>query len=118
MTHQASTIVAGFAIPSVSPWFLVGVGVHVAAGLVCVVAGAAAMLSRKGRGRHALAGSTYCWALAVVAASAVVLALVRWAEDRLLFLLAVAAWAAATFGRTAIRRRWPGAVRLHVAGMG
>ena len=51
-------------------------------------------------------------------ASAVVLALVRWAEDYPLFLLALAAFAAASAGRTAMRRRWPGFVRLHIAGMG
>ena len=118
MTQQAATVVAGLVIPSASPWFLAGVAAHVAAGLVCVAAGAIAMLSRKGRGRHSAAGSTYYWALAAVFASAVVLALARWAEDYPLFLLALAAFAAASVGRTAMRRRWPGFVRLHIAGMG
>lgn len=118
MTAHASTVVAGLVIPSASPWFLSGVALHVAAGLVAVIAGAVAMLSRKGRGRHSTFGSIYYWAMAAVFATAVALALARWAEDRHLFLLAFAAFAAATFGRTAMRRRWLGAARLHIAGMG
>lgn len=46
------TFVAGIPIPSTSPLFLAVVGFHVLAGLICVAIGAAAMLSRKGRGRH------------------------------------------------------------------
>jgi uncharacterized membrane protein len=118
MSAAATTVVAGFVIPSASPWFLAGVAAHVAAGLAAVVAGAVAMLSRKGRGRHSDAGSVYYGALAVVFASAVMLALVRWAQDYPLFLLAVASFGAASFGRAAMRRRWPAAARLHITGMG
>lgn len=118
MAAQGVTVVAGLVIPSVSPWFLGGVAVHVAAALTCVIAGVAAMLSRKGRGRHSRSGSLYYWSLAVVCGSAAVLALFRWAQDYVLFLLAVVAFGAATFGRTAMRRRWPAAARLHIAGMG
>ena len=110
-----STVIAGIAIPSTSPLFLGGVAVHVAAAIVCVTAGALAMLSRKGRGRHSVAGSVYFWGLAVVCASAGVLAVVRWPEDNLLFGLATAAFGAAYLGRAAIRRHH--AVRLHITGM-
>ena len=50
--------------------FLAGVVVHVGAALTAVVSGAAAMLSRKGPGRHAGAGKVYCWSLAVVSVTA------------------------------------------------
>jgi hypothetical protein len=43
---------------------------------------------------------------------------VRWAEDYPLFALATLAMASAWLGHTALHRRWPGWVRLHIAGMG
>jgi hypothetical protein len=112
------TFVAGIPIPSTSPAFLAVVGVHVFAGLTCVVAGAAAMLSRKGRGRHSRMGTVYFWSLAVVFATAAALAIVRWAHDRHLFILGALAFASALIARTAIRRRWRGWARLHITGMG
>ena len=111
-----ATVIAGLAVPSTSPLFLFGVAVHVAAGLTCVVSGAVAMLSPKGRGRHSTFGTIYFWGLAVVCATAAGLAAVRWAEDATLFALACLSFAAAFLGRTAMRRR--GAVRTHLAGMG
>jgi hypothetical protein len=115
---DGTTIVAGIPIPSTSPIFLAVVGFHVFVGLASVVTGAVAMLSRKGRGRHSTFGTIYFWGLAFVFASAGALSAMRWAEDRLLFALAVLAFAAAWFGRTAMRHRWPGWPRLHIAGMG
>ncbi len=112
------TIVAGLPIPSNSPVFLAVVGVHVLFGLTCVIAGGVAMLSRKGHGRHSAAGTIYFWALVGVFASSTGLALARWVEDYLLFVLAALAMASAGFGRTAARERWPGWVRLHLTGMG
>lgn len=112
------TIVAGIPIPSTSSVFLAGVGVHVLAGLVCVVAGAVAMLSRKGRGRHSTFGTTYFWSLVVVFLTGTGLAIVRWAEDYPLFVLGVLAMTSAYAGRTVAHRGWPGWVRWHIAGMG
>jgi hypothetical protein len=56
----------GIPLPSDASLFLALIGLHVAAGLVCVVAGILAMLSRKLPGRHPQAGTVYYWALAVV----------------------------------------------------
>jgi hypothetical protein len=112
------TVVAGLPIPSTSPLFLTLVGLHVLAGLVCVVTGAVAMLSRKAPGRHPRFGTIYFWALACVFLSASALAAMRWAQDQVLFALAVVAFALGLFGRTAMRRRWPAWPRLHIAGMG
>ncbi|MFI4933186.1 MAG: hypothetical protein ACHP7N_01070 [Caulobacterales bacterium] len=91
---------------------------HVAFGLVCVVCGAAAMLSPKRAGRHPRFGSIYYWSLAGVFVTAGGLAAVRWAEDSVLFLLAAASFAAASVGRRARRRLWPGWARWHMSGMG
>jgi uncharacterized membrane protein len=113
---DAATVIAGLPIPSTSPIFLGAVGLHVLAGLTCVAAGAVAMLSRKGRGRHSTFGTIYFWGLAAVFASATGLAIVRWAEDYPLFILGGLAFTSAWLGRAAQRRRGP--VRLHIAGMG
>ena len=113
-----ATVIDGIVIPSTSPLFLAGVAVHVAAGIVCVVAGAVAMLSRKGRGRHSTFGSVYFWGLCVVCVTAGVLAAMRWAEDAVLFALAAVSFGAAFAGRAAIRGGWRAAARRHIAGMG
>ncbi len=85
---SGTTVVAGIEVPSTSVVFLTMVGIHVLLGLVCVVAGAVAMLSPKRNGRHPLFGTVYFWCLSAVFASAASLAAVRWAEDYHLFILA------------------------------
>lgn len=112
------TVVAGIPIPSTSPVFLTIVGFHVLVGLVCVIAGAIAMLSRKRRGRHSTFGAVYFWGLTVLFVSVTALSVLRWAENTHLFVLGVLAFGAAILGRTALRRRWNGWPKLHVAGMG
>ena len=112
------TIVAGIPIPSESPVFLAIVGFHVAVGLACVVTGAIAMLSNKGRGRHSNFGTVYYWCLAAVAVSAIALAIARWTDDYHLFILGVLSFAAAHAGRTALRQRWRNWPALHLIGMG
>src|SRR5690349_817 len=115
---MAPIIIEGIPIPSSNPLFLAVLAIHVPAGLVSAVAGVAAMLSKKKAGRHPSAGTIYYWALAVLFATSSVLAILRWTADFHLFLFGLAAFAAASFGRTARRRHWSGWPRLHVAGMG
>ena len=113
-----TTIIVGIPIPSDSPIFLSVVGFHVAAGLASTITGIVAMLSKKGRGRHSNFGTIYFWCLSAVFASASALAVARWTEDYPLLILGTLSFAAASFGRTALRRRWPGWIRLHITGMG
>jgi hypothetical protein len=113
-----TTIVFGVPVPSDDPVFLAVVGFHILVGIACVAAGVIAMLSRKGRGRHAKFGTLYFWCLAVVVASATALSLVRWAENYHLFFLGALSLTAATVARTALRRRWRNWVGLHITGMG
>ena len=107
-----SIVIAGIVVPVVSPLFVAIVAVHVAAALAAVAIGAGVMLSGKGTRRHVRLGIVYYWSLAVVCATALVLALIRWTHDRVLFALAVASFAAATTARWVIRRRRP---KIHVA---
>jgi hypothetical protein len=112
------TVVAGIPIPSTSPVFLTVVAIHVLFGIVCTVAGIVAMLSRKGRGRHADFGAVYYWCLISVFVTAAALSVVRWAEDYHLFILGVLACAAAHWARRAARKRWHRWALWHIAGMG
>ena len=111
--------VAGIEIPSNDPVFLaVVLGIHIPLGLTCVVVGLIAMLSKKGRGRHSTCGKIYFWCLLALAASATYLSIARWAENYHLFVLGMLSFALAWFGRTAMQKRWPNYVRLHITGMG
>jgi hypothetical protein len=118
MITKAPIVVGGLPIPADSPAFLALLALHVPAGLAATVAGAWAMLADKGAGRHPRAGITYYWLLMVVVTTMAALAAMRWAEDWALFVLGALAMASASFGRTAMRRRWRGFVSLHIAGMG
>ena len=115
---QGETDILGIIVPSTDPLFLIVIGLHILVALTCVVSGAVAMLQPKQAGRHPWYGTVYYWGLVAVFASATALALMRWAEDWHLFVLGTLALSAATFGRTARRRRWNKWVELHIIGMG
>lgn len=113
-----TTIVFGVPVPSIDPGFLAVVRFHILVGIACVIAGLAAMFSRKRRGRHSTVGTLYYWCLAVLVVSATGLSVVRWAENYHLFILGLLSLIAATVGRTALRQRWRHWVRVHITGMG
>src|SRR6476620_11252206 len=97
MTNESTTVVLGIPIPSTDPLFLSIVGVHVLFGLAVVTAGAIAMLSNKGRGRHSNWGTTYFWFLSGVFVTMSALSFMRWAENYHLFILGVLSFASALF---------------------
>jgi hypothetical protein len=110
--------IAGLQVPDSRPVFLATLAVHVAAAGTAVLVGAPAATARKRPGRHPRAGTVYLWALAVVFATATVLAGLRWRHDAHLFAIATVAFGLALFGWRARRRHNPGWVRWHAAGMG
>ncbi len=118
MHHENITVALGIPIPSADPVFLAAVGVHVLFGLAAVVTGAAAMLSNKGPGAHSNFGTVYFWCLFGVFVTMSALSFMRWAENYHLFILGALSFGAASFGRTAARRRWNQWPRLHLTGMG
>ena len=92
--------------------FLVVLAVHIAAGLTCVACAAGAALSRKGGPRHVRFGRTYVASLAVVSATRLVLASMRWPYDNHLVVLGVASAATACTGLSVARRAVP-VLRVH-----
>jgi lysylphosphatidylglycerol synthetase-like protein (DUF2156 family) len=118
MAYAPTTTILGIEVPSGDPLFVAVVGIHILAGLTCVVAGAVAMLSVKRGGRHPRFGSIYYRSLTVVFATATVLSALRWDEKYHLFVLGVLAFAAGSLGRMAMRRKWASRFALHILGMG
>ena len=116
MTDQG-IVVLGIPIPSSSPVFLSIVAVHVAAGLVCTVAGIVAMLTSKRAGRHPSAGTVYYWSLAVVFLTMAALSILRWPANTHLFVLGILSFGAGVVGRIARRRLGPGWLTVHVTAM-
>jgi hypothetical protein len=110
-------VVLGIPIPSSSPAFLSVVTVHVAAGLVCTVAGLVAMLSPKRAGRHPASGTVYYWGLVVVFLTMAALSILRWPANTHLLILGILSFGAGAVGRLARRRLWRGWLRVHVTGM-
>src|ERR1019366_2731925 len=104
-------------VPTTAPVFLAFVGVHITAGLICVITGAITARSRKGRGRHSKFGDAYFAGICALFATATALAVMRWREDYGLFLIGSAAFSLALVGFLARRRHWPGD-RAHIIGMG
>lgn len=100
MTSQTTTVIFGIPIPSSNPIFLGIVGIHVLFGLAAVIAGAIAMLSKKGRGQHSKFGLVYFWCLFGVFITMSALAFTRWQEDYDLFILGALSFGAASLGRT------------------
>ena len=118
MANENITIVLGVPIPSTDPVFLAIVGIHALFGLAAVTAGAIAMLSKKGRGRHSKFGTVYFWFLFGVFVTMSALSFMRWVENYHLFILGAFSFAFAYVGRTVARQRWRQWPRLHLSTMG
>lgn len=108
-----TTAILGIPVPSTDPVFLSVVVIHIWFGLGAVVAGLVAMMSRKGRGRHARWGKIYFWCLAALSVTMTALSAARWAENYPLFILGLIALATAYSGRRL--RHHP---RQHLTAMG
>jgi len=115
MMVTSSTVVLGIGIPSADPIFLSVVGAHVLLGLGCVVSGFVAMLATKGRGYHSTFGTMYYWFMNGVFLTMTTLAVMRWSEDYVLFVLGAMAFALVTLGR--FSRSYRLSLRVHATSM-
>jgi hypothetical protein len=105
MNGVLAIAVGGLHVPDAGPVFFAALGVHVVAGTTSVVAGLLAATARKRPGRHPRSGRVYLCGIATVFATATVMATLRWSEDWRLFIIATIAFALATVGWWARRRR-------------
>jgi hypothetical protein len=108
--------VFGIPIPDEGPVFLVAVGVHIIAGLTCVVSGIVAMVSRKGGRIHMAFGRVYVGGIAVVFATMAVMAVIRWPLDNHLAVMGLIALGATGLGF--LNRRRHGSDTWHILAMG
>jgi hypothetical protein len=115
---QLARQVFGLPIPEAGSLFDVALGVHIAAGLTCVVTGALAATAPKRPGRHTTAGRVFLWSLALVFASSTTMAALRLAQDWHLLVIGTVAFGAGSLGYLARRRRRPGWQRVHIPAMG
>jgi uncharacterized membrane protein len=115
---EKETILFGIPVPSDNPVFLTIVSVHVLLGIICVVSGAVAMLSRKGGRTHIWSGRTYYWVLMLVLITVIPLSIMRWPHNNHLLALGVLSFSSAAFGRKLSINRRPGRTRLHTTLMG
>jgi hypothetical protein len=108
----------GLPIPDAGPVFAAALGLHIASGLVAVVAGALAATAGKRPGRHPRAGRVYLWAIAGIFCTATVMAAIRWEHDAHLFAIAAVAFGLSLYGWRARRRQRLGWSVHHAVGMG
>ena len=105
LPDEATVGILGIEVPDAGPVFLAALAAHVLAGMVAVIAGTAAALARKRRGRHPRAGIVFLAAVAVIVATATVMSAIRWQHNRHLLAVAVVTAALAATGWAARRRR-------------
>ena len=97
---------------------LILIGLHVASGLVAVMCGAGAMLTRKGSSRHRRFGRAYAIVLVLLCGTAAALAALDWAHRWHLTVLGAVALSCAAIGYGAVRLARPARIALHLSGMG
>lgn len=108
--HPLLPLAEASPILTAGPAFRVLLAFHILSGLICIVTATVAGLARKRSGVHPGWGRVYCWSLAVVCASATGLSIIRWQEDKILFVFGLLSFGLATLGVLARRRRprrWP-----------
>jgi peptidoglycan/LPS O-acetylase OafA/YrhL len=118
MFEGKQIVVQGFEIPSDSPVFLTILSIHILAGLLCVITGAIAMLSKKQPGTHPKSGNIFYIGLWVIFITASVIAFARWKEDYYLFFLGLVSFISAFIGRKALKEKWQKWSIWHITGMG
>jgi hypothetical protein len=108
----------GLPIPDAGPIFAAALVLHIACGLVAVVAGALAASAKKRPGRHPRAGQVYLLALGGIFVTATIMAIIRWREDAHLFAIAFVAAGLGAYGYRARRLHHAGWPTRHATGVG
>ncbi|MBS1977823.1 MAG: hypothetical protein JST46_10665 [Bacteroidetes bacterium] len=115
---EEQTIIFGIPVPSSDPLFITIVVIHILLGIICVISGFIAMMSRKGRGNHSRWGKLYYATLLLIFVTIIPLSVMRWPANNHLLALGILSFGAASYGRWIVRHHkhaWP---RLHTICMG
>jgi len=91
---------------------------HIASGTTGLILGPLAMRAPKWRGPHTRLGEAYHWVMLTVCVSAAALAILAWSRIWWFLPIATFSYANALVGYVAAKRRRPGWLRRHIAGMG
>jgi uncharacterized membrane protein HdeD (DUF308 family) len=115
---EKETIIFGIPVPSDNPLFLTIVGIHIVLGIICVVTGATAIVTRKGSRTHTTSGKIYYWLLVLVFVTIIPLSVLRWPHNNHLFALGAFSMLSAFVGRRIARTKTVGWPRVHTILMG
>jgi hypothetical protein len=115
---NSQTVVFGIPIPSTDKVFLSVIAAHVVFGLICVVGGLVAMLSKKGSITHVIAGQFYFWGMTLLYASIITASIMRWPHNILLLIVGTVAYALTFSGRSLARLKRAGWTKIHTVCMG
>lgn len=84
---EKETHLFGMPVPTDNKLFLTIVAIHILFGIICVISGVVAMLSRKAGGSHPLSGKIYYWGLFLVFITVIPLSIMRWPFNNHLLVL-------------------------------
>lgn len=97
--------------------FNVFLGIHIAAGALCLLVGLVAGLAKKKKGIHTKAGEVYHGSYVVVFVTALVMSIWHWSESSYLFYIALFSYSLALTGYIAGKRKKKNWLVVHISGM-
>lgn len=97
--------------------FTILLTIHIAAGSVCLAAGAASAFARKRKGLHTVMGEVYHAFYMLIFLTSVIMAVMHWSESAYLFYIAIFSYSLALFGYLAKKLRWRDWLGKHIGGM-
>jgi hypothetical protein len=112
------TILFGVPVPSDNKAFLTIVAIHIIIGLVCIISGLIAMLSRKAGKGHTIAGKVYYWGMTSLFITVLITSIMRWPFNTHLLIIGTLAYALTSTGQRLARNHKANWTRLHTICMG
>ncbi|HSO56973.1 MAG TPA: DUF2306 domain-containing protein [Paenisporosarcina sp.] len=91
--------------------------IHIITGMICLLTGLLAGLSKKRRGKHTVIGEIYHGSFVFVFISAVVMSIMHWDESAYLFYIGVFSYLLAFLGYLSAKIRWKNWLGTHIGGM-
>ena len=113
-----TTNLFGVPVPSDNKLFLTFIVMHILLGLTCVISGVVAMLSKKTKGRHSIAGQIYYWGMTALFITVIITSIMRWPHNIHLLIVGTSAYILTFLGQLLTRKRKPNWTRLHTICMG